>query len=164
MIGQKAVILGNGISMLNFDPELIEPDVYIIGTNRWYERTRVDAVVMVEQYQLRHALNTLDSSIPLWTREPWASQLGIPAIPGTVKNDISGSMAIKLATHLGFKQIGLLGYDSFFANSHEKAVDPPRKVTRHAVPQFWHEVTSAAIYASPAQVMIYENPLDIAWN
>lgn len=143
--------------MINYRAEDFA-DCYRIGTNRWFERTTVDCVVAVDEYQVRYISSILPADCPFYTRPPWSEIYHLPAPAGAVRNEISGSLAIRVAAELGFEEIHLLGFDAYFAGSTAKWVEPERARSRTVVPEFWHTVVTAAVLAAPGTVHIHTTP------
>jgi ribosome modulation factor len=159
MTAQKALILGNGASMCNYTTPRDRSQWWIIGTNRWFERTSVDAVVCADRYQVQYCTEVLIHTLPVFTREPWATHYHAQCVPGAQTQEIAGSLAIRVAAQTNCAEIHCVGFDAYTQHTSAKFVEPPLKRSRPTPPDFWHTAIQQAVFNTHQPVLFHSDLL-----
>jgi len=121
------LVVGNGASIATFEWERLRPDIRVILCNGAYEVIPVEPTYVVCSDE--HWVTYLKEHCPhpFYTKSVWGDKHGVPSIPNSHKDSVTGPLAIQLAWCFSPQRIWVIGFDILTHDSGDRYHNHPIK-------------------------------------
>lgn len=127
LIPLEFLVIGNGASIEFFEWDRLRADLRIIVCNGAWEVLPVEPDYVVASDEHWVVYNQEHCPYPQMTKEVWGAKHGVPSVPNSHKDSVTGPLACALAWCHSPKHIWCIGFDVLTHDSSERFHNHPLK-------------------------------------
>lgn len=127
LIPLEFLVVGNGVTIAQFDWARLNPNFRVILTNGAWEKIPVkpDAVVASDEHWVKY--NQEHCRYPQYTRPPWDNKWQCATVPGSQADQVTGPLALRLALSMNPATVFIIGFDIITLGLNERYHEHPIK-------------------------------------